>query len=304
MLTLFNPFFNLAYSEKIITFVACSIIINKSKMGNRAKVLYVCREMMPYVNENPISSLCRVLPQLVQEKGCDIRTFMPRFGLINERRNQLHEVIRLSGMNIVINDTDHQLIIKVASIPNARVQVYFIDNDDFFQRKAMLEDCDTEISFSDNDERAMFFSRGVIETVAKLRWSPDVIHCHDWFTAFMPAYIKSKYQDDPLFASSKVVMSLYNDTFDGLLDAELPKKLMLEGFSEEEISILSEPSYNNLMKFTIQYLDGIIVADDNVDNDIIEYAKNKGVKILNHRIDDGQDYVNEYINFYDEILAK
>ncbi|MDE7355626.1 MAG: glycogen/starch synthase, partial [Rikenellaceae bacterium] len=162
-------------------------------MSTKPKILYVCQEMMPYLPESEISAICRQLPQLIQERGADIRTFMPRYGSINERRNQLHEVIRLSGMNIVIDDTDHQLIIKVASIPNARLQVYFIDNDDYFMRKSTI--CDASGNYHiDNDERAMFFSRGVIETVTKLRWSPDVIHCHGWFSAFMPVYIKSLYK--------------------------------------------------------------------------------------------------------------
>lgn len=258
--------------------------------------------MMPYVSETQISSVCRHLPQLAQEKGCDIRTFMPRFGMINERRNQLHEVIRLSGINIVINDNDHQLIIKVASIPNARVQVYFIDNEDFFSRKAMLVDEDGTF-FSDNDERAIFFSRGIIETVSKLRWSPEIIHCNDWFTAFMPAYIKHKYSDDPLFSSTKVIMSVHNNSFDGLLDSNLINKLKLEGFSDELLKGIEVPSYNNVIKFALQFIDGIIVTDDTLDNEIIEYAKAKGVKVLNCPLDT-PDYINEYLNFYNEILSK
>lgn len=271
-------------------------------MANKAKILYVCREMKPYTSETPISNLCRMLPQYVQEKGCDIRTFMPRFGTINERRNQLHEVIRLSGMNIVINDTDHQLIIKVASIPNVRVQVYFIDNDDYFQRKAALKD-ENDDAFADNDERAMFYSRGVIETVSKLRWSPELIHCHDWFSTFTPAYIKTKYSGDPLFANSKVVMSLYDDSFDNMLDPTIAEKLKLDGFSDEHIELLKEPTYNNVLKFALQFLDGIIIATDKVSDEIIEYATQKGVKILKHQLEN-ENYVNEYIEFYDTILAE
>ncbi|MFI3262119.1 MAG: glycogen/starch synthase [Rikenellaceae bacterium] len=269
---------------------------------SKIKVLYVCGEMTPYVDENKVSLLCRSLPQLSQENECDIRTFMPRFGVINERKNQLHEVIRLSGMNIVIDDTDHQLIIKVASIPNARVQVYFIDNDDYFQRKAMLVD-ESGAIFDDNDERAMFFARGVIETVSKLRWSPELVHCHDWFSAFMPAYVKFKYNDDPLFASSKIVLSVYDNAFDGYLDENLANKLKLEGFKDEDLKLLKENSYNNLIKFALQYIDGLIVAGNDVDPDIIEFAKSKGVSVLEHSIDN-TDYINEYINFYNEILSK
>lgn len=269
---------------------------------SKIKILYVCEEMMPYVSETEISKICRQLPQLAQENGCDIRTFMPRFGTINERRNQLHEVIRLSGMNIVINDTDHQLIIKVASIPNARVQVYFIDNEDFFQRKAMLYD-DEGVKFEDNDERAIFFTRGVIETVSKLRWSPEIIHCHEWFTAFMPAYIKHKCSDDPLFSSAKIILSIYNNSFDGTLDEKLIEKLRMEGFKDENLTEIGTPTYNNVIKFALQFLDGIIIAGDDVDPEIIEYAKNNGVKVLEYSITN-PDYINKYMDFYNEILSK
>ena len=159
-----------------------------------------------------MSEIGRYLPQGVQEKGREIRTFMPRYGCVNERRNQLHEVIRLSGMNLVINDADHPLIIKVASIQAARMQVYFIDNEDYFQRKAVLHDADGN-EFEDNDERAVFFARGVLETVIKLRWAPDIIHCHGWLTSLVPLYIKKYYYNDPLFQNSKLVYSVYNDDF-------------------------------------------------------------------------------------------
>lgn len=269
----------------------------------KVKVLYVCKEMMPYVDETEISSFCRMLPQYIQEKDCDIRTFVPRFGIINERRNQLHEVIRLSGMNITINDSDHQLLIKVASIPNSRVQVYFIDNDDYFHRKAMLHDEDGQM-YKDNDERGMFYARGVIETISKLRWSPDIIHCHDWFTVFMPAYIKAKYSDNPLFSSSKIVMSLYdNEPFEGTLDSKLIDKLEMEGFPVDDISIISNPTYNNLIKFALKYLDGLIVNSETIDPELLEHAKNNGVSIIHANTKDN-DVINNYANFYDEILAK
>lgn len=269
-------------------------------MAEKSKVLYVCNELTPYLPENKISSLCRKLPQLVQEKGKDIRTFMPRYGCINERRNQLHEVIRLSGMNIVIDDTDHQLIIKVASIPAARVQVYFIDNDDYFHRKAVHCDESGEM-FPDNDERAIFFARGVMETVSKLLWSPDVVHCHGWFSAFAPAYIKRLYKDDPLFAHSKVVISLYDDDFSGTLDTKVAQKIVKEGIVSAEAEILEDPTYEKLMKYAIQYADGVIVVGEDVNKNLIAYAEEIGVKIL-HSNYEGND-VENYSKFYDEIIA-
>ena len=191
------------------------------------KILYVCQEITPYLAENDMSTLCRTLSQSMQERGNEIRTFMPRYGLINERRNQLHEVIRLSGMNLIIDDNDHQLIIKVASIPTARVQIYFIDNDDYFARKAVLSD--DAGWFADNDERAIFFARGVLETVKKLRWTPTVVHCHGWFSAVVPVYLKRVFADDPIFRDVKVVVSLYGDGFPGELHPEFGAKIAGEG---------------------------------------------------------------------------
>ena len=158
----------------------------------KKKILYISQEITPYLPESEMSEIGRYLPQGAQERGREIRTFMPRYGCVNERRNQLHEVIRLSGMNLVIKDTDHPLIIKVASIQAARMQVYFIDNEDYFQRKCALTDEEGK-EFVDNDERAVFFARGVLETVIKLRWAPDIIHCHGWLTSLIPLYIKKYY---------------------------------------------------------------------------------------------------------------
>ncbi|MFZ9455475.1 MAG: glycogen/starch synthase, partial [Bacteroidia bacterium] len=190
----------------------------------KARVLFVSQDITPYLDETYIGKIARKLPQGIQERGKEIRTFMPRYGCINERRHQLHEVIRLSGINIIINDVDHPLIIKVASIPSARMQVYFIDNQEFFNRKAILCERNSNKYFEDNDERAMFFARGVAETVKKLGWQPDIIHCHGWFTSLLPLYIKKYYNDDPIFADSKLVVSLYNDTFPKSLNKKLSQK--------------------------------------------------------------------------------
>ena len=190
-----------------------------------SKILYVCQEITPYLPPTEISSECRLLVQAMQERGNETRTFMPRYGVINERRNQLHEVIRLSGMNLIIDDNDHQLIIKVASIPSARVQIYFIDNDDYFARKAVLRDPATDGMFPDNDERAIFFARGVLETVRKLRWEPTVVHCHGWFSAVMPIYLRNTFADDPMFQNLKIAVSIYDDAFPGTLDAGFRKKI-------------------------------------------------------------------------------
>ncbi len=267
-----------------------------------SRILYVCQEITPYLPPSEISSECRLLAQAMQEKGNEIRTFMPRYGVVNERRNQLHEVIRLSGMNLIIDDNDHQLIIKVASIPAARVQIYFIDNDDYFARKAVLTDPQTGDMFPDNDERAIFFARGVLETVRKLRWQPTVVHCHGWFSSIVPIYLKKTFADDPLFQNLKIVVSLYEDGFPGELDAGLRAKLESEGIKGAEIDILERPSYENLMKLVIDYADGVVVRDPKISQDTIATLANAGKKILPWQPSDEADYLDNYHKFYEELL--
>ncbi|HDP75085.1 MAG TPA: glycogen synthase, partial [Bacteroidales bacterium] len=226
-------------------------------------------------------------------------TFMPRYGCVNERRNQLHEVIRLSGMNLIINDMDHPLIIKVASIQSARMQVYFIDNEDYFQRKSTLTDENGE-TFDDNDERAIFFSKGVIETVKKLRWSPDLIHCHGWFTAFAPLMIKKAYADDPLFAHSKIVFSVYNDGFSKPLNENTRKKVLMEGVSRKDVEILREPTYENLLKLAVNFSDGIVQGSPTVNSEVFEHIKTVKKPLLPYQ--DRENYIDIYDEFYNQIL--
>ncbi len=270
------------------------------------KILYVCQEVDPYLPLSPNAVFCRALLQGVQECGNEIRTFTPRYGVINERRNQLHEVIRLSGMNLIINDNDNQLIIKVASIPSARVQVYFIDNDDFFSRKAVLVDAEGK-AFADNDERAIFFARGVLETVKKLRWSPDVVHCHGWFSSVVPLYLKHAFADDPIFQDVKVVVSLYDDQFSESLDAEFKNKIVAEGLLGENIDILTDPSYENLYKFVISYADGVVIASENVNENVVEFARSAGKKILEYqKVDleepaEAKELYENYDKFYESL---
>src|SRR5512133_2336177 len=220
----------------------------------KKKVLFISQEITPYLPESEIADIGRYLPQGIQERGKEIRTFMPRFGNVNERRNQLHEVIRLSGMNLIINDNDHPLIIKVASIQAARMQVYFIDNEDYFQRKFATSN-DEGVEFDDNDERAIFFARGVLETVIKLRWSPDIIHCHGWFTGMIPLFVKKTYKDNPLFANSKIIYSVYKDEFQTPLNSLMASKIAEDGIDINEISKLNEPTFVNLSKLAIDYSD-------------------------------------------------
>lgn len=229
----------------------------------KKKILFISQEIFPFLPKSDISSTARRLPPLVQDLGKEIRVFTPRFGAINERRHQLHEVIRLSGLNICIDDHDHPLIIKVASVASARMQVYFIDNDDYFKRKTTLLD-EKGKCFPDNDERSMFFSRGVLETVKKLGWQPDVIHCHGWMTGIMALYIKHVYNKDPHFKDTKVVISLYNDDFAAPWDKRFHEKLAFEGFPKEITNKLLVPTHENIMKVFAEYADGINIACENL----------------------------------------
>lgn len=227
----------------------------------KKKVLFISQEIFPFLPKSEISSTTRNLAQGVQEGGKEIRVFMPRFGVINERRHQLHEVIRLSGMNMIIDDTDHPLIIKVASISSARMQVYFIDNDEYFRRKSTLK-ADNGKMHPDNDERSMFFCRGVLETVKKLGWQPDVIHCNGWMSSLMVLYIKKLYKDDPHFANTKVVYHMYNEGFNTNWDARFAEKLKFDGFNDEITEGVKDPSIVNISKTIAKYVDGISVGSN------------------------------------------
>lgn len=262
------------------------------------KVLFVSQEITPYLPETELSLIGRTLPQAIQETGKEIRTFMPKYGNINERRNQLHEVIRLSGMNLIIDDTDHPLIIKVASIQAARMQVYFIDNEEYFSRKHTVRDASGH--FSDNDERMIFFARGVMETVRKLRWSPDLVHCHGWFTSLVPLYIKKAYREDPLFADSKVVFSIYNNGFTKALDPAFPGKILIDGVSEDHVSAVKDPSYSSLLKLAATYSDGLVQGSPQLPAEILRLMKESGKPVLD--FPGSEEYVEDYSVFYDSIL--
>lgn len=264
------------------------------------RILFVSQEITPYLPESEMSVIARNLPQGIQEKGKEIRTFMPKYGCINERRNQLHEVIRLSGMNLIIDDNDHPLIIKVASIQAARMQVYFIDNEDFFQRKATLQNGDNKF-FEDNDERAIFFTRGVAETVKKLQWAPDLIHCHGWFTSLLPVYIKQYYNDDPLFQNTKLVTSIYNKEFDTPLNSRLKEKLTLDGIDSNDLDIISEPSYANFIKLAVNFSDGVIFGSEDINTEIQDFVNKTETPHLDYHNE--ETYIDAYSDFYDQILS-
>ncbi|MEN1784619.1 MAG: glycogen/starch synthase [Bacteroidota bacterium] len=259
------------------------------------KILYVSSELVPYLPENQVSLMSYEAPRMVNSNGGQIRIFMPRYGNINERRHQLHEVIRLSGMNLVINDMDMPLIIKVASIPRERIQVYFIDNDEYFKRKATFTDKEGEL-FADNDERAIFFAKGVVETVKKLNWPPDIIHVHGWMASLVPLYLKEYYADEPIFMDSKIVTSVYSKGFEGPLNGEMLPKIVFDGISEDKVSALQQPDYNNLLKVAVDYSDALILASDEVPEDLVEYVNKQDKPVLPYV--SFQETDEAYANFY------
>jgi len=266
----------------------------------KANVLFVNQEITPYLKESHMGLVGRFLPQGIQERGKEIRTFMPRYGSINERRNQLHEVIRLSGMNLIIDDSDHPLIIKVASIQSARMQIYFIDNEDYFHRKYMFKD-KNEKFFADNDERAIFFSRGVIETVKKLAWAPDIIHCHGWMSSLVPLYTRRVYQDNPLFSDAKLVISIYNDEFPDSMNKDFANKLKFDGIPEKDLKYYKKANYVNLIKAAIDLSDGVIIAHPEVHPEILEYLAKTDKPVLEYT--NSEEYIDVYNEFYDELLV-
>ena len=271
-------------------------------MSNTPKrVLFVNSEIYPYLPESEIANIGRYLPQGIQERKKEIRSFMPRYGCINERKNQLHEVIRLSGMNIIINDVDRPLVIKVASISSARMQVYFIDNEDYFHRKLVYFDESGEF-FKDNGERAAFFARGVLETVKKLRWCPEVIHCHGWISALVPLYVKSTHKDEPSFRDSKIVISLYDDNFKTNFPDNFPEKIFNNEVPEGVIESIQTPiSYIELAKLAIRHSDGVIVNGDNIPQEIIDYAQSLG-KPVQPRCSE-EEYATACNDFYDKVMG-
>ncbi|MDC1063371.1 glycogen/starch synthase [Flavobacteriales bacterium] len=266
----------------------------------KKKILYISQEICPYMNQSSMGDLSGVLPQIMQENGRDIRIFLPRFGTVNERRHQLHEVIRLSGMNLIIDDFDHQLIIKVASIQNQRMQVYFIDNEEYFPRRQMFHDHEGNF-MCNNDERMIFYCKGVIETVRKLGWSPDVIHCQGWFTSLVPMYIKKLYSEDPLFENTKIIYSVFDNGYKGKLSDTIIDKLLFEDLEANDLSGLKNLNVNTLNKFAISYSDAVIQASEKINKSVLSSIEDSGKPFLDFPGD--EEYEKEYLKFYENFIS-
>ncbi|MGK6349982.1 glycogen/starch synthase [Parapedobacter sp. DT-150] len=265
----------------------------------KTKILFVTHEMSPFLELSKISEITRQLPQAMQEKGYEIRILMPRFGNINERRNRLHEVIRLSGMNIVVDNNDNPLIIKVASIPAARMQVYFLDNEEYFQRKHVFcDDCGK--FFEDNNERTVFFCKGALETVKKLGWAPDVIHCHGWMSALIPAYVKTAYKNDPTFKDAKVIYSLYKEDVDFSLGENFSEIARTGNMTTEDVAAYGAGDYVGLYQGALSYSDAVVLTGDAVDEQLLNIVK-KG-DIPAYELEDSAEFEN-YCNLYEQFSS-
>lgn len=270
-------------------------------MKEPKRILFISQEIYPYLaEETPIRLQNRQLPEFFQSHGFETRTFMPKFGEINERRNQLHEVIRLSGINLIISDTDHPLLIKVASIQSARLQIYFIDNDDFFHRRKGTAD-ENGVEYEDNDERCIFYGRSVLETVRKLRWTPDLIVCSGWMSALVPLYIKKAYADTPFFANTKVVLSLNDNEYKTPFSTKFTEKLKIDGVRNNDVrSIVGFPvGYEELMRLAIDNSDAMIVCSDNINQRVMNYAETSQKPLMMFQDNDQQ----KYFDFCNSLLA-
>lgn len=265
------------------------------------RILIVSQEVFPYISQGDIAQSVLDLAKIVKKnKNTEVRLFMPKYGCVNERRHQLHEVIRLSGVNIVINDIDQPLIVKVASIPQARLQVYFIDNDDYFQRKLVLSDRENN-NIQDNDERMMFFCRGVLETLQMLGWSPDIIHCHGWFSSLLPLYLKTIYANHNVFENTKVISSIYKKSFTGSLDKKLMEKINFDGIDPKLIEILKKPNASNLKQIAVQFSDGLVLENSHSNDVISSLANDKNIPVLSP--EEATEYYTFYQNFFSEALV-
>ncbi|MEZ4948036.1 MAG: glycogen/starch synthase [Saprospiraceae bacterium] len=267
----------------------------------KKKVLIVTQEMEPYTDLSEISNIARQLPQHIQENGMEIRVLMPRFGTINERRHRLHEVVRLSGMNIIVDDDDYPLIIKVASLPGARMQVYFLDNEEFFKRKKVFTD-ENDKPFEDNADRMIFFCKGVIETVRKFGWPPDIVHCHGWMTSLVPAYLRTAYKTDPLFQNAKVVYSMYKNSMETSFTDSFLDKASINNITPEDLTSYKNGDQIALHRGAIENADGVIVGSEDASDELKGLVSGLDKPVLDFQ--EGDNYLSAYMEFYNNLLAE
>ena len=241
---------------------------SKSQMSKK-RVLFVTQEMNPYTTISEISNIVRQLAPFTQGQGMEVRVLMPKYGSINERRHRLHEVVRLSGMNIIVDDDDYPLIIKVASLPGARLQVYFLDNEEFYKRKFVFDD-ENEKPFEDNQERMVFFCKGVVETVKKFGWPPDIIHCHGWMTSLVPFFLRTVYANEPIFENSTVIYSAYNNSYEETFTEKFFEIAAINHLEKEDLADFNVDGQPKLLLGGMKYSDAIVKGTDELPEDVMK----------------------------------
>lgn len=268
---------------------------------SKLRILYVASEINPFLQTSNVAELVRTLPQAMQEKGMEIRILVPRFGLINERKNRLHEVVRLSGINITVGEEEKPLVIKVASIPNAKLQVYFIDNEDYFHRKSVFHDKENNF-YEDNDERAIFFCKGALETVKKLGWAPDIVHCNDWMTSLIPMYIKTTYKNDPIFKNTKTVFTIYDTPFTHKFNGNLFEKVKMLDIDDDMLTPLKSKDYEGFIKIGSEYADAVIKSEQAFKNGLNAILKEISDDKKVETIEKDENCEESYYNLYNELM--
>jgi starch synthase len=270
---------------------------------SKKRILFIANEMSPYLEMTEFAEIVNKLAIKSNDTGLEVRCIMPRFGVINERRHRLHEVVRLSGINVSVDNEDHPLQIKVASLPNARLQVYFLDNEDFFKRKFVFHD-ETEKWYDDNNLRTIFFCKGALETVRKFGWPPDIIHCSGWMTGLIPAYIKTAYKKEPVFSHSKVVYTIGQNTFKEKLGADFVKMAMINAnIKEKDLEVAKDATNTAMFRVGASYADAITFGAEKVDKKLVdEFSKVRGKKVVPFKGYDSD--LTEYLELYNDLASK
>lgn len=269
----------------------------------KKKILIITQEMDPYISLTEAAKLAYSLPKHMQDSGMEIRVLMPKFGNINERRHRLHEVVRLSGINVIVNDEDYPLVIKVASLPGARLQVYFLDNEDFFKRKTVFEDENNNF-YDDNSDRMIFFCRGAIETVRKFGWAPDIIHCMGWMTSLVPMYLKTTYKNDPLFTNSKVLYTVSKNSFNNKFGENFTQLIQIsDNITKKHLEYFKDADNASLQIGGSEFADALVV-ESMPDEKVYNYVKKSKKKlILELGETEDENTMSQFSSFYDNVMS-
>jgi starch synthase len=266
----------------------------------KKKILFITHEMTPYLELSETANITRDLAQEMQENGLEVRVFMPRFGNIKERKHRLHEVIRLSGINIPVGNDDNPLIIKVASLPSAKMQIYFLDNEDFFNKRECFHD-EKGNFYADNDERLIFFNKGVIEIILKLGWVPDIVHCHGWMSSLVPMYARTVHKNESVFKNTKFIYTVNESDFEGSLGKDFVSKAIISGQPEESFKYLSDPKCNDLYMTGVTFADGISIGSPNIDSEIQALIASSDKPVLPYQQYGTENFVENHYEFYQSL---